>query len=252
LREEGRGGVVRVEPEFGRDGEPKLRTFTIVWRLGTVGDRIEKHVSETLNASLTTANRERGGNQIQCWRAKTRAEKRKRALAKQGEAKAKGKAGGGKVGGRGNKGANPGEVAKVERAKGRREAVVLEGWRGGLGAAPSPLNQDSSTGLDALSTQVSSTVTFWLRWCLISHLVSIDAPVVRRSLVRIAQMFGLPSSRPTTTSYWFLVGKIFQAYAKSCIRAFRSKSYMKYTRKQKVTHTTTRSQQRSYFMPFPP
>ena len=61
LREEGRGGVVRVEPEFGRDGEPKLRTFTIVWRLGTVGDRIEKHVSETLNASLTTANRDRGG-----------------------------------------------------------------------------------------------------------------------------------------------------------------------------------------------
>ena len=86
LREEGRGGVVHVEPEFGRDGERKLRTFTIVWRLGTVGDRIEKHVSETLNASLTTANRERGGNQIQCWRAKIRAEKRKRALAKQGEA----------------------------------------------------------------------------------------------------------------------------------------------------------------------
>ncbi len=57
-----------------------------MWRLGTVGDRIEKHVSETLNASLTTANRPRGGNQIQMWRAKTWAEKRKRALAKQGEA----------------------------------------------------------------------------------------------------------------------------------------------------------------------
>ena len=41
-------------------------------------------MSETLNAALTTANRERGGNQIQMWRAKTRAEKRKRALAKQG------------------------------------------------------------------------------------------------------------------------------------------------------------------------
>ena len=30
--------------------------------------------------------------------------------------------------------------------------------------------------------------------------ISIDVPVVRRSLVRIAQMFGLPSSRPTTTT----------------------------------------------------
>ena len=28
--------------------------------------------------------------------------------------------------------ANPGEVAKVERAKGRREAAVLEGWGGGV------------------------------------------------------------------------------------------------------------------------
>ena len=80
-----------------------------MWRLGAVGDRIEKHVSETLNASLTTANRERGGNQIQMWRAKTRAEKRKRALAKQGEAQGgdaasasgggKAASGGGKAGG---------------------------------------------------------------------------------------------------------------------------------------------------------
>jgi len=99
--------VVRVEPELGRDGERKLRTFTIVWRLGTVGNRIEKHVSEILNASLTTANREHGGNQIQYWRAKTRAEKRKRALAKQGEtpgrkaaASGRGKAGGKAGGGR--------------------------------------------------------------------------------------------------------------------------------------------------------
>ena len=80
-----------------------------MWRLGTVGDRIEKHVSETLNASLTTANRERGGNQIQMWQAKARAEKRKRALAKQGEAQGgdaasasgggKAASGGGKAGG---------------------------------------------------------------------------------------------------------------------------------------------------------
>ena len=115
-------------------------------------------MSETLNAALTTANRERGGNQIQMWRAKTRAEKRKRALAKQGEApggdaasvsgagKAGGKAGGGKAGGRGSKG---GVEAKV-----RREA-------GGLGSAPSPFNQDSSTGLEAPYTHVSSKVTCW-------------------------------------------------------------------------------------------
>ncbi len=57
LREEGKGGVVRVEPEFGRDGERKLRAFTIVWRLGTVVDRIEKHVSETLNASSKSRTR---------------------------------------------------------------------------------------------------------------------------------------------------------------------------------------------------
>ena len=125
-------GVVRVEPEFGRDGERKLRTFTSVWRLGTVGDRIEKHVSETLNASLTTANRERGGNQIQCWRAKTRAEKRKRALAKQGEVpggeasaasgggKAGGKAGGGKAKGRGNKGGKSGRGGKGGKGRGKK------------------------------------------------------------------------------------------------------------------------------------
>ena len=73
-----------------------------------------------LNASLTTANRERGGNQIQCWRAKTRAEKRKRALAKQGEAKAKGKAGGGKAGGRGNKGGKSGRGGKGGKRKGKK------------------------------------------------------------------------------------------------------------------------------------
>ena len=146
LREEGQGGIVRVEPEFGRDGERKLSTFT---RLGTVGDRIEKHVSETLNASLTTANRERGGNQIQCWRAKTRAEKRKRALAKQGEnpggeaaaasgkGEAGGKAGGSKAGGRGNKGGKSGRGGKGKKGG------VLEGSGGGVWvAAPSPLNQD--------------------------------------------------------------------------------------------------------------
>ena len=100
-----------------------------MWRLGTVGDRIEKHVSETLNASLTTANRERGGNQIQMWRAKTRAEKRKRALAKQGEAQGgaasasgggKAASGGGKAGGRGSKGGKSGRGGKGGKGKGKK------------------------------------------------------------------------------------------------------------------------------------
>ena len=131
LREKARGGVVRVEPDFGRDGERKLRTFTIVWRLGTVGDRIEKHVSETLNAALTTANRERGGNQIQCWRAKTRAEKRKRALAKQGEnpgGEATSASGGGKAGGKAGGG---------KREEGRRPC--LKAGVGGFGRCSLPL-----------------------------------------------------------------------------------------------------------------
>ena len=83
-------------------------------------------MSETLNPSLTTANRERGGNQIQCWRAKTRAEKRKRALAKQGEAK--GKAGGGKAGGRGNKGGKSGRGGKGGKGKGKKRGGRVGVW----------------------------------------------------------------------------------------------------------------------------
>ena len=111
-------------------------------------------MSETLNAALTTASRERGGNQIQMWRAKTRAEKRKRALAKQGEApggdaasasgagKAGGKAGGGKAGGRGSKGGKAGRGGKGGKGKGKK------GGRGGGGWVMLPPPSTKTAALD--------------------------------------------------------------------------------------------------------
>ncbi len=66
---------------------------------------------------------------IQMWRAKTRAEKRKRALAKQGEApggdaasaSGGGKAAsGGKAGGRGSKGGKSGRGGKGGKGKGKK------------------------------------------------------------------------------------------------------------------------------------
>ena len=78
------GNLLRVEPEMGGEGwtTRKQRTFTLVFRLGQCADRLERHLSATLNSALATANRNGMGGQVQAWRATTRGEKRKRAQAK--------------------------------------------------------------------------------------------------------------------------------------------------------------------------
>ena len=109
--------LVRIEPDFGYE-ERKKEAFTLVYRLGAAGDRVERHVSGCLNAALTAANRATGGNQVLCWSAKTRGEKRKRAWARQaasGADEGKGRGGGGDGGrgkGRGRKGKGGGRGQK--------------------------------------------------------------------------------------------------------------------------------------------
>ena len=71
--------VVRIEPEFKWHQDPQQRErkkecFTLVFRHGESGNRVEKYVSGTLNHVLTQRNRESPG--VLAWRAKTRAEKR--------------------------------------------------------------------------------------------------------------------------------------------------------------------------------
>ena len=148
------------------------------------------------------------------WRAKTRAEKRKRALAKQGEApggdaasasgagKAGGKAGGGKAGGRGSKGGKAGRGGKGE--EGRRP--VLKAAVGGFGCCSLPLQprQQHWIGSPILNFRCW-THMFPVKWhvglCRCFDLtpggISIDAPMVRRLLVRMLWICGLPSSRTT-------------------------------------------------------
>ena len=102
--------LVRIEAEWNSEGGRKPKMFTLVYRLGEAGDRIERHVSMTLNKALTEANRASGGSQVLCWRAKTRGEKRKRAAVKQeqtdggagGRGGGQGRAGQGKGKGKGN------------------------------------------------------------------------------------------------------------------------------------------------------
>ena len=74
--------MVRIEPEKKwhqdpQQSERKPETFTVMFRHGETGNRIEKYVSGILNHVLTQRNRENPG--ILMWRAKTLAEKRPRA-----------------------------------------------------------------------------------------------------------------------------------------------------------------------------
>ena len=100
------GNLVRVDPEY-EWGQPvaqrrrKPNTFTLTFRLGESGNRVEKHVQGVLNAVLTAANRARGdgGPGILAWRAKTRGEKRKRAFQRAQAAGADGDGQGGGSGG---------------------------------------------------------------------------------------------------------------------------------------------------------
>lgn len=77
--------LVRVEPEWGGENwaTRKTKVFTLVFRIGDTADRVERHLSATLNHALTQSNRTNGGNQVLAWRAKTKGEKRKRAWARQ-------------------------------------------------------------------------------------------------------------------------------------------------------------------------
>ena len=127
-----------------------------------VGDRIEKHISETLNAALTTANRERGeAVKFKCGqpRPEPRNEKRKRAMVRQNQdggaegqggasasAAAGGKAGG-KAPGRGGRGGKGGKSGRGKggKGKGKNGGRSLNMRWGGLGAASSPLDYECST-----------------------------------------------------------------------------------------------------------
>ena len=63
--------LVRIEAEWDSEGGRKPNRFTLVYRLGDAGNRIERHVSQTLNKALTEANKTAGGGQVLRWRAKT-------------------------------------------------------------------------------------------------------------------------------------------------------------------------------------
>ncbi len=130
--------LVRIEAEWGGENwtTRKEKQFTMVYRLGDSADRLERHLSSTLNHVLTQANRAAGGNQVLAWRAKTKGEKRKRAWERRakeeqaddpmgdeaqaaGQGKAKGKNNKGKGGGKGNKGGKGKGKGKPGRGRGR-------------------------------------------------------------------------------------------------------------------------------------
>ena len=110
--------VTRIEPDYKWHQDPQQRErkpecFTVIFRLGESGNRVEKYVSAVLNHVLTQRNRERPG--ILMWRAKTRSEKRARAQQRQAAGngdgvanQGKGKQGRGKGRGRGGKGGRKG------------------------------------------------------------------------------------------------------------------------------------------------
>jgi hypothetical protein len=146
--------LLRVEGEWRGD----LRVegaFTLVMKLGQQADRIEKWLSGEINQLLMQANRDKGGGKIQAWRARTRAEKRRRQWQRDqaeiqgvegvaeagGEVKGKGK--GKNNGGKGKKGGKGKDKGKQEKGKGKKGGKAAEegkaggkkgGKKGGRGA----------------------------------------------------------------------------------------------------------------------
>lgn len=119
-------GLVKLEAEYGGEDRAnrKAKCFTLVWRFGAGADRIERHISTFLNAALAEANRTKGGGKVQCWRDKTRGEKRRRAQARQDR---EGGEGGGADAGKGKAGRGKGKVAGDGRGRGKGKAAGLVG-----------------------------------------------------------------------------------------------------------------------------
>lgn len=115
-------GLVKLEAEYGGEDRAnrKAKCFTLVWRFGAGADRIERHISTFLNAALAEANRTKGGGKVQCWRDKTRGEKRRRAQARQDR---EGGEGGGADAGKGKAGRGKGKVAGDGRGRGKGKAA---------------------------------------------------------------------------------------------------------------------------------